>query len=725
MKPPLGSLVLAAAAAIFGGWVLIERGPHLLNSPPQTPPGVSPASSAFPAGPQPHWAVDPTMPGPNLPPAGRSLFDFTMTKSVDGKPAYDVPFPLDALVRKVQDRAGCTDGSCIRQVLIPLGRSLQRVAAAPDFFAYPRVVMAVDGEGSSDVLLRDRLYIGYQEKSDLLEVISYNEAAGRFEFQLVKDYRAGAMPRVVYANRMVCSACHQNIAPLFSRQQWDETNANPAIAQRLAAAKTTFYGFPAHRGIETPNAIDGSVHRANMLSVYQALWHDGCGDDAQRGPACRRAALIAALQYRLSGERAFDAADRGVVEAMAPALAKTASVRWPNGMAIPNSEIPNRNPFAYRAGATGVAMTEVAARFEPLAVRAPLDVWRADGGQMVDRMVAGLAQIFSAQDMKLLDDHLARAAQAARAPSRSLAAKCTVTTLDADVRFQCHGTDAAAVTLSGRVTLRGARVESGEIASLSAQNEALRLLDVSDGQLTRAGSASVLAMVPSVEGRRARLGSGNAVERIELRWQSDGEGAAAIAISEDFALLREAVLHMSPDNALLSRQPFARANVMAALSQAIGHTPQSWCCVQTDGLPPAAEDIDMRLSSEVPPLADPFKKACGACHGTPERSPPNFLHGDAKRVSAAVTSCAARIFVRLSMWGIAPGQREKVPMPPPRAAHDGMPPDIEYGPKPEMLETLKAAAADILRKETGAAPSLQELLENDYENLRPCLPAGS
>jgi hypothetical protein len=127
----------------------------------------------------------------------------------------------------------------------------------------------------------------------------------------------------------------------------------------------------------------------------------------------------------------------------------------------------------------------------------------------------------------------------------------------------------------------------------------------------------------------------------------------------------------------------------------------------------------------VPPLADPFKKACGACHGTPERSPPNFLHGDAKRVSEAVTSCAARIFVRLSMWGIAAEQREKVPMPPPRAAHDGTPPDVEYGPRPETLETLKAAAADILRKETGSTPSLQQLLENDYENLRPCLPAGS
>ena len=83
------------------------------------------------------------------------------------------------------------------------------------------------------------------------------------------------------------------------------------------------------------------------------------------------------------------------------------------------------------------------------------------------------------------------------------------------------------------------------------------------------------------------------------------------------------------------------------------------------------------------------------------------------------------MFVRLSMWGVAHDQRAKVPMPPPRAAHDGMPPDREYGPRPEMLETLKTAAADIIRKETGREPDLRRLLDEGYENLRSCLPTGS
>src|SRR5207248_2406799 len=84
--------------------------------------------SALPAGPQPRWAVDPTQAGPNLPPVGRSLFDFAMVEPNDGKLAYDIPFPFDALVCKVEQRAGCagSDGSCIKQILIPRGRHCAR-----------------------------------------------------------------------------------------------------------------------------------------------------------------------------------------------------------------------------------------------------------------------------------------------------------------------------------------------------------------------------------------------------------------------------------------------------------------------------------------------------------------------------------------------------------------------------------------------------------------------
>jgi len=60
--------------------------------------------------------------------------------------------------------------------------------------------MAVAGEGAPSaaraaLLPRDRLFAGYREKAGIIEVISYNEAAGRFEFQVVKDYRPAPAKR--------------------------------------------------------------------------------------------------------------------------------------------------------------------------------------------------------------------------------------------------------------------------------------------------------------------------------------------------------------------------------------------------------------------------------------------------------------------------------------------------------------------------------------------------
>ena len=696
-------------------------------------PGAAPAAagvSKLSPGPQAHWAVDPADVGPDLPPVGRSLFDFAMIQRAGDQVAYDIPFPFEALVRRVQERAGCfgRDGSCIQQVLIPLGRSLQRVAAAPDYFVFPRVVIAVDGEGSSGMLLKDRLYLGYQERSNLIEVISYNEAAGRFEFQVVSDYRSGGSPRVVYANRNVCTACHQNLAPLFSRQQWDETNANPAVAQLLAHSRSSFYGFPARRGIETPDAIDNAIHRANMLSVYQTLWREGCGDDTNRAAACRRAVLIAALQYRLSGERAFDAGAPALRDTATAVLAKASNARWPAGLAIPNPEIPNRDALDHPATATGLAMTHVAARFEPLAVRPPLDVWSADGEEMTNRLVLGLAQFFSEQDIDLLDQRLAHLAEVAHAPSRSLALSCRIEAPSEAVRFQCGDPAGGEARLEGRVRVRGATVEAGELATLALANEApVHLLEVKEGELSRTGAFNVLVFKPSFGGRQARLGSGNAVEQIRLRWSADGKGDAAVTVVEDFKPLRDAVQAAAPDeeNSALDAQAFARANVMAMLETALALPQQQWCCTHSDRFPQAQGDVDLGASADVPALAEPFKAACSRCHRTPERSPPNFLYGNAQRVSAAVTSCAPRMFVRLSMWDLASDKREKTPMPPPRASYDGMPPDHEYGPKPEILASLKRAAAKLLRRETGVEPSLQHLLEGGYESLPPCLPAGA
>ena len=607
----------------------------------------------------PAWATDPAVPGPTLPPVGRSLFDFVAS---DG-----VPFPFEALVRKVEADAGCAPGECVKPVLIPLGRSLQRTAAAPDFFAFPRVVVAVTGEGAGPMFARDRLYLGYQEKANLVEVISYNEAAARFEFQLVRDYRAGGTPRVVYANRDVCTACHQNHAPIFSRPVWDETNANPKIAARLSAAREHFYGIPVHRGVDIPNAIDDATDRANRIGATQRIWREACDAD------CRPVAMTAALQYRLSGERGFEA------PTLAGALARGFAARWPWGLAIPNPDLPNRDPLAFVPGTTGVAQSHVAAGLEPLAPRAPLEVWTADDPLLVRRFVMGLAELIAETDVRELDAALTRRVTTAR--RRSFIAACTLS----GKRYDCAGE----VTLSGSATTVDAIAFAGEpLAHYALEN----------GVITN-------------QGRRARTASGDSIERLTVR-RAGGKGRATVTVVEDFAPARAAIANFAWPDA-----PFSRARMRDAL----GLDRRATCCEDPASLGAPQKDIEPPLPLPAP--AAEFQRPCAACHRTPERFPPNFLAGDRERVRASLAQCAPRIFVRLAMWQTPPAARDKVPMPPPLASRGGSP-WAQTAPD-SAIAVLQSTVADWLRAETGRIPDAAEMLARGYENLRPCLPAGA
>ena len=74
------------------------------------------------------------------------MFDFSWPP-ITARPTAEVPFPFSALLRRVADATAVDPRGApsFRAVLIPLGRSLQRAAAAPAFFESPRVVVAVEG----------------------------------------------------------------------------------------------------------------------------------------------------------------------------------------------------------------------------------------------------------------------------------------------------------------------------------------------------------------------------------------------------------------------------------------------------------------------------------------------------------------------------------------------------------------------------------------------------
>jgi hypothetical protein len=670
------------------------------------------------------WAVNPAAPGPDLPPAGRSLFDFVATVERDGKRVYDLPFPFAVLVRRLEARAGCSPReSCTRGVLIPLGRSLQRTAADPDFFGAPRVVVAFDGEPArgANPPLKDRLYLGYQERANLIEVISWNEAAGRFEFQVVRDYHAGGTPTVEYARRTLCAACHQNLAPIFSRQVWEETNANPRIAALLG--RDSHHGVAVRRGVDVPDAIDAATDRANLYAVHQRLWQEACPD-----ARCRAALLGAALQLRLTGERAFDERAPAWREAFRPAFAAAWHAQWPGGLAIPNPDIPNRDPLG-AAGprpVEGIALTHVAARFEPLAPRPPLDVWTIDQPETARRLVSGIAAHLAAGDVRALDTHLAARAARARPAARRYESTCELAHTGAALRFKCVPADPdapQAIRLAGRLEPRGAGIAGGEVGSLVAggadRHEHLR---VAGGTIDDAGGR--LAFQLAADGLRPRLADGATIARVEMRWKPRAARAvsaqATVTVVDDFAPVRDALAALAADgDEALAAKPFGRARVLAPLFARLGIARGEWCCEDAAPMPPAvAESAEPQapIAGAAKDFA-PFYPLCAGCHATGDRFPPNFLAGSGERVATAMRHCAPRIYVRLAMWRVAPGARDKTPMPPALPS----PHARDYAAAPAVAGLERMAAA-LMRAEGGAEPQLAQMLEGGYEGLKPCLP---
>ena len=245
--------------------------------------------------------------GPVTPTGGN---DAGTTPVATGGAKYNVPFPFDQLITTLSQRA---QGSIANQpnlptmLLLPNGRSLQRDHTDA---ANPRVVAAFTDHPAraNDVSLslRDRLFIGYAAKANQLEVISYNEDAGRFEFQIVTDYREGGQKRVMYANRAFCMQCHKAQVPLFSKNTWDETNANLGVVSAILKSSDnteTFFNLVRTRGNKgSAYAFDTSTDRAGRLPVVNSLWRKGCSNaSGNMTPETCRAGIFAIAMAGAAG----------------------------------------------------------------------------------------------------------------------------------------------------------------------------------------------------------------------------------------------------------------------------------------------------------------------------------------------------------------------------------------------------------------------------------------
>ena len=79
------------------------------RSADQSAVSVAQANETVQRQPGARWVVDPADPGPDMPPVGRSLFDYVVAEQQGRRTVYQVPFPFTALVRKIEQELGPDD----------------------------------------------------------------------------------------------------------------------------------------------------------------------------------------------------------------------------------------------------------------------------------------------------------------------------------------------------------------------------------------------------------------------------------------------------------------------------------------------------------------------------------------------------------------------------------------------------------------------------------------
>lgn len=694
------------------------------------------------ARPAPTWVVDPLDPGSDRPPAGRSLFDHLFTVERSGRGAYDIPWPFEALTDRIERRVAAGGIPELKQVLIPRGRSLQRNAAAPDFDRHPRVVVAVDAEGESageggTLLLRDRLYLGYQERAGSIEVISYNDEAGRFEFQVVRDYGPGRQPRVHYARRSVCIACHQNGGPIFAERPWSESNAEPGTAERLDFPGDRYHGVPRRVPGETALAIDASTDEATLFAAHQFLWREGCrGATGPRGAErCRAAVLVALLQYRLTGRAGFDRESRRYRVDLAEALGKTWRRRWPDGLAIPGADLPDP---AERATGHGGAL-------DPLHPRPPAAVWSGEHPVDGRRVIAGLAEFLSAGDVRWVDARLADAAARPGTRRETYGAPCEAhggvagtlhVACDGDFRLRATlrvGDGAAPGGVVRRLSVPGVRplynlrVDTGRAArGEGGWTLRLELMDVDHGiRVRRVDGAAIEGVTITLRAPAGRLGSTT----------GDTAGQGVLTLVDDFDWLERAVeaLVALDENGEgpLSARPFRRDAMLDALSRHLGAGEGAPCCRKAGPMPPLELDGEVEQAGALDAIADlpsavgaAFARYCVRCHGTAAPVPPNFLYPGPVTVQRKLAVCAGRLYVRLHGWGRRPGGETRTPMPPVSALRGhGMTADAWR--RSEALGVLQDYADALVRQLGERDRAHAALGGRGYDALPPCVPGSA
>lgn len=488
--------------------------------------------------------VGPDEPG-GAAPAGRSALAAIFP---DG-----LPYPFEAALDAIRTEAGVEN---IETTLIPLGRSSQRMAAHPDFFASPRIVATATGDwasGPGALHLADRLFLGYQPAAQEVLAIGWNEEVGRFEFERVTGYGPDAPNAIEPAPRAECIACHQGHAPVFPRPLWRETTANPAVVRTLSPLGTRYLGTPIRSTVDGLFDFDEATDRAARLYLAQRLWSEGC-----ETRQCRAILLADALRFGLNGRRpdwegrrrpeiiAFEEKTRGL---------------WPAGLSIPSPDLPDRDPVETLGRLAPSALTAEllagAGKLDPSTPRPATTIWHParDGWAGAVRAVADM---LADGDSTWIDGLLG--GTGARPVSRELTCNTSVVEYAStrELRFDCAvgGTRMRGFMAGGAAGIQG-RIDHFEVERSG-----------SVAAITAAAVEADGALLVRFPGQSPRVADGRRLSAVTINRTPDG-AIAEIELVDDFGPLAERFEELARgDHAVFDPGPVRRELILDAIARA-------------------------------------------------------------------------------------------------------------------------------------------------------------
>lgn len=668
----------------------------------------------------------------DLPPAGYSLFDRLFSKPGETGYRYEVPYPFEALVKQLESRlfaSGNIDEPLVA-VLIPRGRSLQREAARPDYYRFPRIVMALDRESEQPLLTKNRLFLGYQEKSESLEVISYNESIGRFEYQVVSDYAAGKAPVVRYARRQLCLSCHQNEATIYAKPLWRESNFNNAVADRIARHQSAYHGIIANAHKGNSGRFDQATDQASMMQTYQRVWREGCevAQVERENRACRAGLFLAAVQEALASMPRPKYRSALIENKLIAPLQANWERRWPDGMPIASADINDRD--APMNDDIDVLPPDI----DPMTLRPPLAHWTYRAA--LARSVQGIGdQFLLGQDLVRLNYVLVHRAELTRAQRVALAGRCELELprglaigewINLDCRFNNDREGNIGVEGEFRYRPDGDGAAESHQFLFTGQAGWARVA-VNGGFIANGRHSLRLNIDNAINPKLGRLWDNRRIAEFTLQLPPMNHRNrvavdARLVLVDDLGRIEQAIQRMLDDaNAgrsdLFDRGPIQGLGLMQALLEKLDAAKMvSRLDLTPTGLQQLRPEVDRRpqqVLTELPadsPLQLVYRY-CATCHRGNGSMPPGFLWGNLQQVKQQLRQCAPRIAYRLDMWRHDIIKPAKSPMPPASFIRGDDNPD--WWRDSRDLRELRAYVGDLLDAQTN-------LHDIPYEQLPPC-----